>query len=163
MGIWAISQVSCVRFVDRNWTILTTWPLRHFNLWKFVKSLLCALVIPPLFNPPRSLYWNQIASPDFQNSCNFYSIFSIYYHSCLLPKYSLAPVYWMFTSISLGTKLSYNLDQPKEEKVWLLWNSEWLLLNANSAIFQLYHDENMFLLRWWGSLCTRPTRWVGFL
>ena len=158
MGIWAISQVSCVRFVDRNWMILTTWPLRHFNLWKFVKSLLCALVILPLFNPPRSLYWNQIASPDFQNSCNFYPIFSIYYHSCLLPKYSLVqrwwynkgvfyvklilfyfnvhlcltyfcvPVYWMFTSIYLGTKLSYNLDQPKEEKVWLLWNSEWVII-----------------------------------
>jgi spore coat polysaccharide biosynthesis protein SpsF (cytidylyltransferase family) len=26
----------------------------------------------------------------------------------------------------------------------LEWVSEWLLLNANSAIFQLYYDENTF-------------------
>jgi len=39
-----------------------------------------------------------------------------------------------------------------------------LLFNANSAIFQLYHDENKFSMRWWwGPFCTRPTRWVGFL
>jgi len=40
-----------------------------------------------------------------------------------------------------------------------------VLFNANSGIFQLYHGENkLFSMRWWwGPLCTRPTRWVGFL
>jgi hypothetical protein len=37
--------------------------------------------------------------------------------------------------------------------------SEWLLFNANSAIFQLYNimaRTSQFLMRWWwGSLCTR--------
>jgi len=29
---------------------------------------------------------------------------------------------------------------------------------------QLYHSENkLFSIRWWwGPLCSRPTRWVGF-
>ena len=35
--------------------------------------------------------------------------------------------------------------------------SEWLLFNANSAIFQHYHSENilLFLWRWWCPFCTR--------
>ena len=43
--------------------------------------------------------------------------------------------------------------------------SEWLYFNANSAIFQLFYGENKLIsTRWWlGPLCTRPTRWVGFL
>jgi hypothetical protein len=28
---------------------------------------------------------------------------------------------------------------------WGLWQSEWLLFNANSAIFQLYHGENKLI------------------
>jgi hypothetical protein len=37
--------------------------------------------------------------------------------------------------------------------------SEWVIVvNANSAIFQLYHDENKLIRwRWWGPLCTRQT------
>jgi hypothetical protein len=27
-------------------------------------------------------------------------------------------------------------------------NNEWLLFNANSAIFQLFHDENKFIFNW---------------
>jgi hypothetical protein len=27
----------------------------------------------------------------------------------------------------------------------ILWVSEWLLFNANSAIFQLYHDKNKLI------------------
>jgi hypothetical protein len=36
--------------------------------------------------------------------------------------------------------------------------SEWLLLNANSAIFQLYNvwSKFIFMRWWWGPLCTRP-------
>ena len=35
-----------------------------------------------------------------------------------------------------------------------------LLFNANSAMFQPYHDENKLISWrwWWGSLCTRPAR-----
>ena len=30
------------------------------------------------------------------------------------------------------------------------WLSEWLLFNANSAIFQLYHGDNkLYSMRWW--------------
>ena len=28
---------------------------------------------------------------------------------------------------------------------WVIWVSEWLLFNANSAIFQLYHGENKLI------------------
>ena len=28
------------------------------------------------------------------------------------------------------------------------WVSEWLLFNANSAIFQLYHGENRLIFQW---------------
>jgi hypothetical protein len=81
-----------------------------------------------------------------------------------------------------------------------IWR-EWLLFNANSAIFQLYHGPpifsgvrvtrslvlylwfvdhclsfctfflfdhimartSLFSMRWWwGPLCSKPTRWVGF-
>jgi len=40
-----------------------------------------------------------------------------------------------------------------------------LLFNANSAIFQLFHDENKLIFNeiMMRSACTRPTRWVGFL
>ena len=38
--------------------------------------------------------------------------------------------------------------------------SEWLLLKANSAIFQLYHGENKLIFN---ELCNRQTRLVGFL
>ena len=44
--------------------------------------------------------------------------------------------------------------------------SEWLLVNANSAIFQLYlvARTSKFSMRWWWSpICTRPTCWFGFL
>jgi len=37
------------------------------------------------------------------------------------------------------------------------------LFNANSAIVQLYHGENRFVMSGWCPLCTRPTRWVGYL
>ena len=42
---------------------------------------------------------------------------------------------------------------------------EWLLLNANSAIFQLYHGENKLVLNemMMGSAFCRQTRWVDFL
>ena len=38
--------------------------------------------------------------------------------------------------------------------------SEWLLLNANSAIFQLYHGENMLnpMRWWWGPHLTMKDR-----
>jgi hypothetical protein len=41
--------------------------------------------------------------------------------------------------------------------------SEWLLINANSAIFQLYYGENNIssMRWWWGPLCTRPICLVG--
>jgi len=40
-----------------------------------------------------------------------------------------------------------------------------LFVNANSAIFQLYHDENKLIFNevMMRSACTRPTRLVGFL
>ena len=43
--------------------------------------------------------------------------------------------------------------------------SGWLLFNANSAIFQLYHGGNMLIFNEmiWCPLRSRPTRWVGFL
>jgi hypothetical protein len=43
--------------------------------------------------------------------------------------------------------------------------SEWLLFNANSAILQLYHDENKLIFNemMMKALCTRPTRLVGSL
>ena len=43
--------------------------------------------------------------------------------------------------------------------------SELLLFNANSAILQLYHDENKLIFNemMMKSLCTRPTRLVGSL
>jgi hypothetical protein len=37
---------------------------------------------------------------------------------------------------SMDTYLSLHLSE---------WVSEWLLFNANSAIFQLYHDENKLI------------------
>jgi len=41
-----------------------------------------------------------------------------------------------------------------------LWRSEWLFINANTAIFQLYRGENNLFSRrwWWGLFCTNPTR-----
>ena len=40
--------------------------------------------------------------------------------------------------------------------------SEWLLFNANLAIFQLYYGDKLIFNRWWWDpLCTRPTRLVG--
>jgi len=30
----------------------------------------------------------------------------------------------------------------------MIWVSEWLLFNANSAIFQLYHGENKLIFQW---------------
>ena len=32
--------------------------------------------------------------------------------------------------------------------VLIKWVSEWLLFNANSAIFQLYHGENKLIFKW---------------
>ena len=56
----------------------------------------------------------------------------------------------------------YNDDNNDNGKV-----SEWLLFNANSAIFQLlvYHGENKIIFNGmiWGLLCSKPTCWVGFL
>ena len=44
------------------------------------------------------------------------------------------------------------------------WSSEWLLFNANSAIFHVMARTSPFSVRWWwGLLCTRPTCWVKFL
>ena len=42
---------------------------------------------------------------------------------------------------------------------------EWLLINAHSAIFQLYHDENKFIVNemMMMSAYFRPTRWVWYL
>ena len=40
------------------------------------------------------------------------------------------------------------------------WVSDWLLLNANSAIFQPYHGENKLLFN---EMMMRPTRLVEFL
>jgi len=39
------------------------------------------------------------------------------------------------------------------------------LNNANLVIFQLYHGENKLssMRWWWGPVCSRPTRRVGFL
>jgi len=39
------------------------------------------------------------------------------------------------------------------------------LFNANSAIFQPYHGENKLIFNemMMSPLCSRPTRWVGFL
>jgi hypothetical protein len=49
----------------------------------------------------------------------------------------------------------------------LQWVSGWLLLNANSAIFKLYHGVNKLIFNEMimRSLCSRPrpTLWVGFL
>jgi hypothetical protein len=44
------------------------------------------------------------------------------------------------------------------------WLSEWLLFNANLAIYQLYHGENklIFNVMVMKSPCTRSTRLVGF-
>jgi len=46
------------------------------------------------------------------------------------------------------------------------WVNEWLLFNASSAISQLYHGverTNSFSMTWWwGPLCIKPTRLVGF-
>jgi hypothetical protein len=42
----------------------------------------------------------------------------------------------------------------------------WLLFNANSAIFQLYYGENKLIfneMKIIFPICSRPTRWVGFL
>ena len=43
--------------------------------------------------------------------------------------------------------------------------SEWLLFNANSAMFQLYRGENKLIFNemTWSSLCTRQTLLDGFL
>jgi hypothetical protein len=51
---------------------------------------------------------------------------------------------------------------PSEPLHRILRVCEWLLFNANSAIFQLCHDENKLIsMRWWWSpLRTRQTRWV---
>ena len=32
-----------------------------------------------------------------------------------------------------------------DKQVHVQWVSEWLLFNANSAIFQLYHDKNKLI------------------
>ena len=36
--------------------------------------------------------------------------------------------------------------------LFIIYRSEWLLFNANSAIFQLYHGENKLWMRWWWGL-----------
>ena len=56
-------------------------------------------------------------------------------------------------------KLSNEIESsPFHRKIGsIILKSEWLLFNAFSAIFQLYHGENelIFLMRWWwGPLCT---------
>jgi hypothetical protein len=47
------------------------------------------------------------------------------------------------------------------------WVSDLLLFNANSAIFPAisWREQVHFSMRWWwwGPMCTRPTRLVGFL
>jgi hypothetical protein len=47
----------------------------------------------------------------------------------------------------------------------VIWVREWLLFNANSAIFSyIMARTSYFSMRWWWSpLCTSPIRWVGFL
>jgi hypothetical protein len=53
--------------------------------------------------------------------------------------------------------------------VWVLnfheFSSEWLLVNTNSAIFQLYCGENKLFFKRWegGSHCSRPTCLVWYL
>jgi hypothetical protein len=49
--------------------------------------------------------------------------------------------------------------------VYYIIVSEWLLFNANSAIFSyIMARTSYFSMRWWwGPLCTRPTRLVGLL
>jgi hypothetical protein len=58
-------------------------------------------------------------------------------------------------------------DAHEWESDWLHmseWVSEWLLFNANSAIFQLYHGDNKLIFNniMIGPLCSRPTRWGFF-
>jgi hypothetical protein len=59
-------------------------------------------------------------------------LFSIQIGVCIFVKYGI------FST----TRLGWNV---------LLWvyGSEWLLFNANLAIFQLYHGENKLSKRWW--------------
>jgi hypothetical protein len=59
---------------------------------------------------------------------------------------------------------SYKAETSKKTKT-VEWVSEWLLLNVNSAIFSYFLARtSYFSMRWWwGTLCTRPPRWVGFL
>jgi len=45
-----------------------------------------------------------------------------------------------------------------------LKESEWLLFNANWAIFSYYHKRTSYIvMRWWCTLCTRPTHQAGIL
>jgi len=43
--------------------------------------------------------------------------------------------------------------------------SEWLLLNDKCAIsnYIMERTSQILMIWWWCPLCTRPTRWVGFL
>jgi len=69
-----------------------------------------------------------------------------------------------FTSSSLSVTCGRSSENVKNDFIILTgfihtsrktWESEWLLLNAIWAIFQLYHgDNNLHLLRWkWCLLC----------
>ena len=69
---------------------------------------------------------------------------------------------WM----TLGPLLSNICDHDNDCSNVIIYNwvSEWLLFNAKSEFFQLYHGENkLFSMKWWWcSLCTRQTRLVGY-
>jgi len=47
--------------------------------------------------------------------------------------------------------------------LWEISERGWSLFNEKRAIFQLYHGENKYWMRWWWPLCIRPARWVRSL
>ena len=61
-------------------------------------------------------------------------------------------------------KIPHYLTVPKSNQKSVKYPemNDWLLFNANSAIFQLFHDENKLHWMGWCPRCTKPTRLVGF-
>ena len=145
-----------------DWTYGCSWPFRilfstTLLLYKLDTLLLKQKNFPVLditgFFFPHSYSGDDLGAMHSEKRNPCYPIRAAYFVSILLYLILNFPQFIKMLNGNEENSIDINV---KIFKLPLLWVTEWLLLNANSAIFQLYHGENKLMfneMRTRSSLC----------
>ena len=128
-------------FVSYHWTSFISDTL---TIWLFYDINMC-----PISCAPRNM-----------NNPGSSAKASLFTSRLIFAEAQIICTAWLNSWLTSWGKYCMKIQQGNNKNIRKGGVSEWLLLSANSAIFQLYHGENKLILNEMVmvSLCTRPTR-----